>query len=79
MCRPCRAAGKRRNLLEFDLGPDGLNIMAFYDNGQKVIPRWSGSEDGGKVHRVCSCGNHAQVSRGEIVKALTNGVKILWR
>ena len=79
MCRPCLAAGKRRKLLEFDLGPDGPSVSLFADNGQRVIPRWSGPEDAGKVHRVCSCGNHVQVSRAEILKALGEGVRVLER
>jgi hypothetical protein len=79
MCQPSYLAGKRRKLLEFDLGPDGPSVMAFYENGQKVLPRWSGPEDGGKVHRVCSCGHPAQLSRGAALTALDTGVKRLYR
>jgi len=79
MCRPCLLAGKRRKLLEFDLGPDGPSVTPYTDDGKRVLPRWSGPDDAGKVHRTCSCGNHAQVSRGEILKALTEGVPRLER
>lgn len=79
ICAPCRAARKRRVLLKFDLGPDGPAQIPYTDHGEKVLPRWSGPEDGGKVHRTCSCGNHVQVSRGEITKARADGVRILYR
>jgi hypothetical protein len=79
MCRPCRQAGKRRKLLEFDLGPGGPSQSPYTDDGKRVLPRWSGPDDGGKVHRTCSCGNHVQVSRTEILKALGEGVPVLWR
>ena len=79
MCLPCDLAGKRRKLLEFDLGPDGPSVTPYTDGGQRVLPRWSGPDGAGKVHRTCSCGNHAQVSRAVITEALAGGVKVLYR
>jgi hypothetical protein len=79
MCLPCKLAGRRRKLLEFDLGPDGPSVSSFTDNGQRVIPRWSGPGSAGKVHRVCSCGNHVQVSRAAILEALSGGEKVPYR